>query len=471
VFGRECRDAWLGRQQFGVEVVAVEASCNRHIRAPVANHVGLFTESAHHDSELRRVRLRTEPFADPVQQLRGHPWFCGDHEAPAGKARTLRPAYSGIESAQDHGRFLDQGLAGLGQRQPVLGAVEQGDTEPALQLTYGPGQRRLSDAEALGRACDVQVLSDSAEVAQFADFRLRHTVRVWGGTHSVFFFWSSGGWSGGMNANDIALVTGGNKGIGRQIVRRLAQQGYIVYLGARSPERGHSAVEELTKESATVRGGTPTEKSAGVDADLGRSVGRLDIRFVQLDVTDPESVEAAVNKIETEAGGLDVLVNNAGIMAEWGVRTADITAAQLRETYEVNVFGVVTVTSACVPLLRCSQNARIVNVSSGLGSLTLLSDPESPISTRGFLAYSSSKAALNALTLIYANALRTDGIKVNAVSPGPVPTDQNAAATFPRGDRTPADGALVPTLLAMIPADGPTGAFRGPDTLDDIIPW
>jgi NAD(P)-dependent dehydrogenase (short-subunit alcohol dehydrogenase family) len=270
-----------------------------------------------------------------------------------------------------------------------------------------------------------------------------------------------------MNANEVALVTGGNKGIGRQIVHRLAQQGFTVYLGARSPERGHSAVEELKKESAQRQ----TEKSVGVDADLGRSGGGLDIRYVRLDVTDLGSVEAAVNTIETEAGRLDVLVNNAGIMVEWGVQTADITAAQLREVYEVNVFGVVTVTSACVPLLRRSHNPRIVNMSSGLGSLTILSDPASPFATRAFLAYSSSKAALNALTLIYANALRADGIKVNAVSPGLVPTDQNAAATFPRGDRTTADGALVPTLLATIPADGPTGVFRGPDSLDGVIPW
>jgi NAD(P)-dependent dehydrogenase (short-subunit alcohol dehydrogenase family) len=274
-----------------------------------------------------------------------------------------------------------------------------------------------------------------------------------------------------MNANEVALVTGANKGIGREIVHRLAQRGFTVYLGARSAEHGYSAVEELKKGSATARGGTPMDKSAGVDADLGGSGGGLDIRFVQLDVTDSRSVEAAVNKIETEAGRLDVLVNNAGIMVEWGVRTVDVTAARLREVYEVNVFGVVTVTSVCVPLLRRSRNPRIVNMSSGLGSLTLLSDPTSLVSARAFLAYSSSKAALNAVTLIYANALRADGIKVNAVSPGLVPTDQNAAATFPRGDRTTADGAVVPTLLATIPADGPTGAFRGPDSLDDVIPW
>ncbi|HEX2313119.1 MAG TPA: SDR family oxidoreductase [Thermomonospora sp.] len=256
-----------------------------------------------------------------------------------------------------------------------------------------------------------------------------------------------------MNANDVALVTGANKGIGREIVRRLAQRGLTVYLGARDPERGRTAVAELTRASAKSPQGGP------------------DIRFVRLDVTDPESVEAAVTTIEAEAGRLDALVNNAGIMTEWGLGAADVTAAHLREVYEVNVLGVVTVTSACLPLLRRSPNPRIVNMSSGLGSLTLLSDPASPLSARASLAYGSSKAALNALTLIYAAALRADGIKVNAASPGLVPTDQNAAAPFPRGERTAADGAAVPVLLATLPPDGPTGTFRGPDSLDQVIPW
>jgi NAD(P)-dependent dehydrogenase (short-subunit alcohol dehydrogenase family) len=227
---------------------------------------------------------------------------------------------------------------------------------------------------------------------------------------------------------EVALVTGGNKGIGRAIVRQLGERGFTVYLGARDP----SAVGELP---------------AG-----------LDIRVVPLDVTDSDTVAAAVGLIE--GGRLDVLVNNAGVMVEWGV---EATAEVFRATYEVNVFGVVTVTSACLPLLRRSDNPRIVNVSSGLGSLTVLK--ERP----GFLAYSSSKAALNAMTLIYANALRAEGIKVNAVSPGLVPTDQNAAAPFPRGDRTTADGAVTPVALATIPVDGPTGVFLGPD--GDVIPW
>ncbi|MFG2003925.1 SDR family NAD(P)-dependent oxidoreductase [Spirillospora sp. NPDC048911] len=291
-----------------------------------------------------------------------------------------------------------------------------------------------------------------------------------------------------MNANTVALVTGGNKGIGREIVRRLARRGFTVYLGARDPGRGRSAVDELTRAPAdgpnTAAAGRPHECTAALSGRADRTAaldgraertavadGGLDVRFVRLDVTDPGSVEAAVTTIENEAGRLDVLVNNAGIMTEWGVAAAETSASHLREMYEVNVFGVVTVISACLPLLRRSRDPRIVNMSSGLGSLTLLSDPASPLAARASLGYSSSKAALNALTLIYANALRADGIKVNAAGPGLVPTDQNAAAPFPRGDRTTADGAVVPVLLATLPSDGPTGAFRGPDALDEIIPW
>ncbi|RFS86538.1 SDR family oxidoreductase [Actinomadura spongiicola] len=245
--------------------------------------------------------------------------------------------------------------------------------------------------------------------------------------------------------NEIALVTGGNKGIGLEIVRGLAQWGFTVYLGARDPERGRAAVEAMAEG--------------------------LDVRFVRLDVTDPTSVAAAVTAIEKETGLLDVLVNNAGITRDWGVPFDSAASSRMREVYEVNVFGVVTVTSACLPLLRRSGNARIVNVSSGLGSLTFLSDPAHPLSARSSLGYGSSKAALNALTLAYANALRADGIKVNAAAPGMVRTDQNADAPFPRGDRTPVDGATVPILLATLPPDGPTGVFRGPDSLDETIPW
>ncbi|NUR97704.1 MAG: SDR family NAD(P)-dependent oxidoreductase, partial [Kribbellaceae bacterium] len=203
-----------------------------------------------------------------------------------------------------------------------------------------------------------------------------------------------------MNQNEVALVTGGNKGIGHEIVRQLASRGFTVYLGARNASLGTAAAAELTG----------------------------DVRFVQLDVTDVDSVAAAAKHVEADSGRLDVLVNNAGIVAEWGTAVADITAEQVRTAYEVNVFGVVSMINAFVPLLRRSPNARIVNMSSGLGSVNLLSELDGRLATQGLLAYSSSKAALNALTLIYASALRADGIKVNAATPGLVPTDLNTQA-------------------------------------------
>jgi NAD(P)-dependent dehydrogenase (short-subunit alcohol dehydrogenase family) len=246
-----------------------------------------------------------------------------------------------------------------------------------------------------------------------------------------------------MNQNEVALVTGGNKGIGHEIVRQLAARGLTVYLGARNPALGARAAEEL----------------AG------------DVRFVQLDVTDVESVAAAAKQIEADSGRLDALVNNAGIVSEWGTAVADITAEQVRAAYDVNVFGVVAVINAFVPLLRRSPNARIVNMSSGLGSVNLLSELDGRLASQGLLAYSSSKAALNALTLVYASALRADNIKVNAATPGLVPTDLNTQASVPRGERTVADGAAVPVALATLPADGPTGVFRGPESLADVAPW
>ncbi|GAA3087971.1 NAD(P)-dependent dehydrogenase (short-subunit alcohol dehydrogenase family) [Kribbella aluminosa] len=246
-----------------------------------------------------------------------------------------------------------------------------------------------------------------------------------------------------MNQNEVALVTGGNKGIGHEIVRQLASRGFTVYLGARNAARGTAA-------------------AAGLSGD---------VRFVQLDVTDVESVAAAAKQVDADSGRLDVLVNNAGVVAEWGTSVADITAEQVRTAYDVNVFGVVSAINAFVPLLRRSPNARIVNMSSGLGSMNLLSELDGRLTTQGLLAYSSSKAALNALTLVYASALRADGIKVNAATPGLVPTDLNTQAAVPRGTRTVADGAAVPVALATLPADGPTGVFRGPGSLDDVAPW
>lgn len=237
---------------------------------------------------------------------------------------------------------------------------------------------------------------------------------------------------------EVALVTGAARGIGKEIARQLAARGLTVYLGARDENRGRKAADELAGEGA-------------------------DVRFLQLDVTAQAQVDTAVTHIDAEVGRLDVLVNNAGVVVEWDTPVTEITAEQMRRSYEVNVFGAVAVTQACIPLLRHAAPARVVNMSSPLGSLTLLGDHESPVSTRGLLAYSSSKAALNAITTMYANALEGMGIQVNAANPGLVASGLNVDSPFSRGTRTPEQGAQVPVHLALLAADGPRGTFRGDD--------
>lgn len=234
----------------------------------------------------------------------------------------------------------------------------------------------------------------------------------------------------GKHHSEVALVTGGNKGIGCEIVRRLAAEGMTVFLGARDEQRGRAAARELAGSGG-------------------------EVRFVQLDVTDEAQIDAAVKRIDDEAGRLDVLVNNAGIAVERGVAVPDVTGELMRRTFEVNVFGVVNTMRACLPLLRRSTAARVVNLTSPLGSMTLLSDPENPISGVGLLAYSSSKAALNAATVLYANALRADGVRFTVVSPGYVATDLNGHL----GELTVAEGADVPVLVALDRDAGATGRF------------
>ena len=246
------------------------------------------------------------------------------------------------------------------------------------------------------------------------------------------------------HSGEVALVTGANKGIGREIVGRLAAEGMTVYLGARDEERGRRAARDLAGDGA-------------------------DVRFLRLDVTDQTQIDAAVKRVDEEFGKLDVLVNNAGIAIEWGNTVEEVTVEQVRRTYEVNVFGVVAMTRACIPLLRRSAAPRVVNLASPLGSLSLISDREHPVSGVGMLAYSSSKAALNSITLLYANALRKAGILVNSVSPGFVATDLNGHRAHLSVER----GADLPVRVALLGADGPTGTFLGRDgdPRREVIPW
>lgn len=254
-----------------------------------------------------------------------------------------------------------------------------------------------------------------------------------------------------MHDNPVALVTGANKGIGLQIAKDLAERGLTVLVGSRSLENGEAAAN-----------------SVGGDA-----------RAVRLDVTDRASIDAAAERIRQELGRLDVLVNNAGIahaglperlrpdaplqeIAQAG-RLSVASLDEIRTVFETNVFGVIAVTQAMLPLLREAPAARIVNISSRGGSLTLNSDPANPHRAL-FGAYSASKTALNAVTVAFAVDLEPAGIKVNAVSPGFTATDLN----FFQGTRTVEQAAREPVRLALIGYDGPTGTFSDED---GPIPW
>ncbi|MDE1673217.1 MULTISPECIES: SDR family oxidoreductase [Nocardia] len=246
----------------------------------------------------------------------------------------------------------------------------------------------------------------------------------------------------------VALVTGANKGIGRGAAEQLAAQGMVVLIGARDPRRGEEAAAAL--------------RAAGGAAHA-----------VTLDVTDRTIVAEAAKQIEQRFGHLDVLINNAGITGSGQVSPQDaydqvpstVDLDMVREVFETNVFGVIAVTNAMLPLLRRSPAPRIVNVSSHAASLTLTSDLDGPFATLlPSAAYSPSKSAVTALTVNYAKELRKDGFLVNAVAPGYVDTDSNNHTGF----LTVAQGAAVLVRLATLDADGPTGGFFGED---GSVPW
>jgi NAD(P)-dependent dehydrogenase (short-subunit alcohol dehydrogenase family) len=222
------------------------------------------------------------------------------------------------------------------------------------------------------------------------------------------------------------LITGANKGLGKETARQLVAAGHTVYVGARDNARGREAADELGA------------------------------RFVQLDVTDDASVAAAFAQIEAD-GGLDVLINNAGIerrLAGNAIPTpADETADSMRETFETNVFGLVRVTRAFLPLLQKSAAPVIVNLSSGLASLTDLSNPNSYTHFYPGLSYPASKTTINAITIQYAKAF--PGIRINAVDPGYTSTDLNGRT----GTQTVEEGAAIIARMAQIGPDGPTGTF------------
>jgi NAD(P)-dependent dehydrogenase (short-subunit alcohol dehydrogenase family) len=252
-----------------------------------------------------------------------------------------------------------------------------------------------------------------------------------------------------MNDKPVALVTGANQGIGLQIAKDLIPHGFTVLLGSRDFERGEAAAR-------TIDG---------------------DAHAIQLDVTDQASITAAAERIRSEFGRLDVLINNAaisntGLKSDMTVeeyakltRPGNLSLDEVREIWETNVFGVLAVYQAMLPLLREAPAARIVNVSSGAGSLTMNANPNFPIRQTFGPGYAASKTALNALTLAMAIELESTPIKVNAVSPGFIKTNLNHYA----GTGTVEDGAREPVRLALLGPDGPTGTFTRWE--NEPIPW
>ncbi|MGW0762534.1 SDR family NAD(P)-dependent oxidoreductase [Streptomyces sp. NPDC002814] len=231
------------------------------------------------------------------------------------------------------------------------------------------------------------------------------------------------------------LITGANKGLGFEAARRLVAAGHTVYVGARDAERGRRAAEQLGA------------------------------RFVQIDVTDDASVQAAAKTIEAE-GGLDVLVNNAGIEVRGENNSipaaADTTADEMRTVFETNVFGVVRVIHAFLPLLQRSAAPVVVNLSSGLASLSRLSDPDAPAHFYQAIAYPTSKTAVNMITVQYAKAF--PAMRINAVEPGFTSTDLNGRT----GTQTAEQGAEIIVRMAQVGPDGPTGGYFD---VDGPIPW
>jgi len=233
-----------------------------------------------------------------------------------------------------------------------------------------------------------------------------------------------------MSTRKTALVTGANKGIGREIARQLGKQGYSVWLGCRDAQRGEQAVAELRKE--------------GIDAHV-----------LALDVTSDESVKAAAATFGKASDSLDALVNNAGISMGGYAPPSQTSIDDMRGVYDVNVFGPVRVTLAFAPFLRKSGQGRIVMMSSSLGSISEQLDLTSGTYGVNLLAYNSSKSALNMITVSFAKELAQYGIKVNAANPGYVATDLNNH----QGYRTVEQGAAIAVHLATLGPMGPTAGF------------
>jgi NAD(P)-dependent dehydrogenase (short-subunit alcohol dehydrogenase family) len=241
-------------------------------------------------------------------------------------------------------------------------------------------------------------------------------------------------------AKKIALVTGGNKGIGFEICRNLAGAGCTVLLGARNAQRGQQAVRQL--------------EQAGVE----------DIHFIEIDVTMQHTIKAAAEQIESRYGRLDILLNNAGVNLPGDGLPGAADPAVVQRIFDTNFFGALRVAHTMLPLLRKSPAGRIVNISSGLGSLTYNSDPAWAGYDWKLIGYNASKAALNMLTVHLAYEVRDTKIKVNSANPGFTKTDLNDNT----GTQPVEVGAVAAMRLALLDDDGPTGQSF---SKDGPAPW
>ncbi len=242
-----------------------------------------------------------------------------------------------------------------------------------------------------------------------------------------------------------ALITGANKSIGFETARQLLTKGYFVYLGSRDAQKGEEAVRQLQAEGFTL------------------------IEPLVIDVDNQDSIRKARQRLGEKITSLDVLVNNAGISGGFPQPASDTNIDVFRQVFETNFFGVIETTQAFLDLLRQSSEPRIVNVTSGLGSLTLHSDPTWKYYHAKGACYTSSKAALNAYTVVLAYELRDTAFKVNAVDPGYTATDFNHHS----GPGTVSDAASRVVKAALLDADGPTGQFFSDDNNPEtgISPW
>ncbi|OKP86470.1 hypothetical protein A3844_13075 [Paenibacillus helianthi] len=242
-----------------------------------------------------------------------------------------------------------------------------------------------------------------------------------------------------MTQPTTVLITGANKGIGFETARQLGALGHRVLIGSRDEQRGSEAAAALTQE--------------GIHA-----------HFIQLDLQDQDSIAAAAQTIAKEYSGLDVLINNAGISLGGAAAPSQLPVNDLKATFETNFFGTIAVTRAMLPLLLQSPAGRIVNMSSGLGSLTFNSDPHHEHAQFNLLAYNSSKAAVNMATITFAKEFKDTPLKINSGDPGFTATDLNGFT----GQRTVEQGAKIAVRLATLDADGPTGGFFDEN---GEVPW